>query len=70
MVFWKSNSETMERLVTKRRNGENLLMLLESRLDNVVYRMGYGSTRAEARQLVSLKSILVNGDLVNIPHIR
>ena len=47
--------------------GENLLMLLESRLDNVVYRMGYGSTRAEARQLVSHKSILVNGSLVNIP---
>ena len=47
--------------------GENLLMLLESRLDNVVYRMGYGSTRAEARQLVSHKSILVNGSIVNIP---
>ena len=47
--------------------GENLLMLLESRLDNVVYRMGYGSTRAEARQLVSHKSILVNGSPVNIP---
>ena len=39
--------------------GENLLMLLESRLDNVVYRIGYGSTRAESRQLVSHKSILV-----------
>ncbi len=47
--------------------GQNLLMMLESRLDNVVYRMGYGSTRAEARQLVSHKSILVNGSLVNIP---
>ena len=47
--------------------GENLLKLLESRLDNVVYRMGFGSTRAEARQLVSHKSILVNGSLVNIP---
>ncbi len=47
--------------------GENLLMLLESRLDNVVYRMGFGSTRAEARQLVSHKSILVNGSTVNIP---
>ena len=46
--------------------GENLLMLLESRLDNVVYRMGYGSTRAESRQLVSHKSITVNGSLVNI----
>ena len=47
--------------------GQNLLMMLESRLDNVVYRMGYGSTRAEARQLVSHKSILVNGNIVNIP---
>ena len=46
--------------------GENLLMLLESRLDNVVYRMGYGSTRAESRQLVSHKSITVNGGIVNI----
>ncbi len=47
--------------------GENLLQLLESRLDNVVYRMGFGSTRAEARQLVNHKSILVNGTIVNIP---
>ena len=47
--------------------GENLLQLLESRLDNVVYRMGFGSTRAEARQLVNHKSILVNGEIVNIP---
>ncbi len=46
--------------------GENLLMLLESRLDNVVYRIGYGSTRAESRQLVSHKAILVNGGVVNI----
>ena len=46
--------------------GENLLKLLESRLDNVVYRMGYGSTRAESRQLVSHKSITVNGGIVNI----
>jgi small subunit ribosomal protein S4 len=46
--------------------GENLLRLLESRLDNVVYRMGFGSTRSEARQLVSHKSILVNGKVVNI----
>ena len=46
--------------------GENLLVLLESRLDNVVYRMGFGSTRAEARQLVSHKGVLVNGTLVNI----
>jgi small subunit ribosomal protein S4 len=47
--------------------GENLLTLLESRLDNVVYRMGFGSTRAEARQLVSHKGITVNGQVVNIP---
>ena len=47
--------------------GSNLLQLLESRLDNVVYRMGFGSTRAEARQLVSHKAILVNGKTVNIP---
>ena len=47
--------------------GENLLQLLESRLDNVVYRMGFGSTRAESRQLVSHKGILVNGTVVNIP---
>jgi small subunit ribosomal protein S4 len=46
--------------------GANLLLLLESRLDNVVYRMGFGSTRAEARQLVSHKSITVNGAVVNI----
>ena len=47
--------------------GENLLQLLEARLDNVVYRMGFGSTRAEARQLVNHKSILVNGQVVNVP---
>ncbi|OGT63447.1 MAG: 30S ribosomal protein S4 [Gammaproteobacteria bacterium RIFCSPHIGHO2_12_FULL_45_12] len=47
--------------------GENLLKLLESRLDNVVYRMGFGSTRAEARQLVSHCGTLVNGKAVNIP---
>jgi len=47
--------------------GENLLQLLEARLDNVVYRMGFGSTRAESRQLVSHKSILVNGNVINIP---
>src|SRR5574344_1903770 len=47
--------------------GENLLQLLESRLDNVVYRMGFGATRAESRQLVSHKAITVNGKTVNIP---
>jgi small subunit ribosomal protein S4 len=46
--------------------GENLLRLLESRLDNVVYRMGFGVTRAEARQLVSHKAIAVNGKTVNV----
>lgn len=47
--------------------GDNLLRLLECRLDNVVYRMGFAATRAEARQLVSHKAILVNGEIVNIP---
>ena len=47
--------------------GENLMTLLERRLDNVVYRLGFACTRAEARQLVSHKSILVNDKLVNIP---
>jgi small subunit ribosomal protein S4 len=47
--------------------GVNLLTLLESRLDNVVYRMGFGSTRAEARQLVGHKGVTVNGQVVNIP---
>ncbi len=47
--------------------GENLLVLLESRLDNIVYRMGFGSTRSEARQLVSHNAILLNGKKVNIP---
>jgi small subunit ribosomal protein S4 len=47
--------------------GENLLKLLECRLDNVVYRMGFAATRAEARQLVSHKSIEVNGEAVTIP---
>ncbi|WP_028764664.1 30S ribosomal protein S4 [Shewanella colwelliana] len=51
----------------KGNTGENLLTLLETRLDNVVYRMGFGATRAEARQLVSHKSIMVNGRVVNIP---
>lgn len=50
----------------KGNTGENLLKLLESRLDNVAYRMGFGSTRAEARQLVSHKAFTVNGAVVNI----
>ena len=51
----------------KGNTGEHLLMLLESRLDNVVYRMGIASTRAEARQLVSHRAIAVNGTTLNIP---
>jgi len=50
----------------KGNTGENLFQLLEARLDNVVYRMGFGSTRAEARQLVSHKAVLVNGKVVNV----
>ena len=50
--------------------GELLVRLLEQRLDNVVYRMGFGSTRAEARQLVSHKAITVNGQVANIPSIQ
>ncbi|HBO39321.1 MAG TPA: 30S ribosomal protein S4 [Pasteurellaceae bacterium] len=51
----------------KGNTGENLLVLLEGRLDNVVYRMGFAATRAEARQLVSHKAVVVNGRVVNIP---
>lgn len=51
----------------KGNTGETLLQLLEARLDNTVYRMGFGSTRAEARQLVSHRAILVNGQVSNIP---
>lgn len=47
--------------------GERLMQLLECRLDNVAYRMGFGATRAEARQLVNHKAITVNGRVVNIP---
>ena len=47
--------------------GENLLRLLESRLDNVVYRMGFGSSRSEARQLVRHNSVTLNGKKINIP---
>jgi small subunit ribosomal protein S4 len=51
----------------KGNTGERLIQLLESRLDNVVYRMGFGSTRAEARQLVGHKAIAINGQTANIP---
>ena len=47
--------------------GENLFLILESRLDNVVFRMGFATTRAEARQLVSHKAIMVNNVVVNVP---
>ncbi len=50
--------------------GDNLFRLLEQRLDNVVYRMGFGSTRSEARQLVSHKAVEVNGKIVNVPSYR
>ncbi len=63
----KFRSYYAEAARTKGSTGENLLTLLESRLDNVVYRMGFSVTRAEARQLVSHKSIKVNGQLCNIP---
>ncbi|MDU0811003.1 MAG: 30S ribosomal protein S4 [Burkholderia sp.] len=62
--FFRYFSEAERR---KGNTGETLLKLLELRLDNVVYRMGFGSTRAEARQLVSHKAIIVNGIIVNIP---
>ncbi|HET6587874.1 MAG TPA: 30S ribosomal protein S4 [Oleiagrimonas sp.] len=52
---------------TKGNTGENLLRLLESRLDNVVFRMGFAVTRAQARQMVAHKAVLVNGKKVNIP---
>jgi small subunit ribosomal protein S4 len=54
----------------KGNTGEHLIMLLESRLDNVVYRMGFGSTRAEARQLVSHRAIAVNGETAGIASMR
>ena len=47
--------------------GENLMMLLETRLDNIIFRLGYARTRREARQIVDHKHVLVNGKLVNIP---
>jgi len=51
----------------KGNTGDNLMQLLESRLDNVAYRMGFGSTRSEARQIVGHKALTVNGEVVNIP---
>ena len=50
-----------------RRTGENLMIVLETRLDNVLFPMGFGRTRKEARQIVDHKHVLVNGKCVNIP---
>jgi small subunit ribosomal protein S4 len=58
---------TRKRIVAVGKTGENLLQLLEGRLDSVVYRMGFGASRAESRQLVRHNGILVNGKRVNIP---
>jgi small subunit ribosomal protein S4 len=52
---------------SKGSTGERLLQMLECRLDNVAYRMGFAATRAEARQLVSHKALMVNGQVVNVP---
>jgi small subunit ribosomal protein S4 len=66
-VLEKQFRRTFEEADRRKGNtGANLLFLLECRLDNVVYRMGFGSTRAEARQMVSHKAIVVNGKSVNI----
>jgi small subunit ribosomal protein S4 len=62
--FRKSYAEADRR---KGVTGENLLQLLESRLDTVIYRMGFGASRSEARQIVRHNAILVNGKRVNIP---
>ena len=69
MVYWKSNSGIcLTRLHrSKGVTGEVLLQLLESRLDNVVFRLGLSPTRAGARQLVTHRHITVNGEIVNIP---
>ncbi len=60
-IYYKKASQK------KGSTGENLLQILEQRLDNVCWRMGFGSTRAEARQLVNHKGVTVNGVVVNIP---
>ena len=68
MAFSNVSSDCiLPKLPANGNTGEQLLSLLESRLDNVVYRMGFGCTRAEARQLVSHCAISVNGNKVNIP---
>ncbi|NBV89491.1 MAG: 30S ribosomal protein S4 [Betaproteobacteria bacterium] len=67
LAFWPTAVCFAMASRTKGNTGESLLRLLESRLDNVVFRMGFGSTRAEARQLVSHRSVLINGRVCNIP---
>ena len=68
-MFLRSLSVTITQRLQRQTGmvGENLMILLESRLDNVVFRMGFGRTRRETRQMVDHKSILVNGKCVNIP---
>ena len=69
MVFWKNNSAKLLMKHARRKGvtGENLIKLLEARLDNTVFRMGIAPSRPAARQLVSHKHITVNGDVVNVP---
>ena len=66
MVFWRNLLE----IIMQRQSGmtgENLMILLERRLDNVIFRLGFARTRDEARQIVDHKHVLVNGSCVNIP---
>ena len=69
MVCWNASSANYYKRASQAKGstGENLLNFLECRLDNVVYRMGFGTTRAECRQIVTHKGIEVNGKVVNIP---
>ena len=69
MVFWKNLSTNYYEKADQMKGmtGTNLMTMLESRLDNVVFRMGFARTRKEARQIVDHKFILVNGKQVNIP---
>src|SRR3546814_1999979 len=70
MIDWSSDVCSSDLFVEAERRrgntGETLIQLLESRLDNVVYRMGFGSTRAEARQLVNHRAIVLNGHTADI----
>ena len=67
--FWSAGSICAGKKADRMKGmtGENLMTLLESRLDNVVFRMGFARTRREARQIVDQKHVLVNGKCVNIP---